>query len=306
MSNPVPIFSPSLTELWKFCPLKAHLQRIENLEPKHNRNLLARLAGSAVAEGLSVINKEWMRTTTSTAVPPYILSAAKERGTKYLSLASTHYQVCGVPIEQTSIDAKLLEIQRAIERYAKVNPLSGFVIRDVETELTDYGRCRIDLGLINSGGDIAIADVKYKSNLDDKYREKTIKQYLRSWQFKHYAWAYSKYLGKPVPLTYLVLIVMRPAFSVSVIPEEIDPEWMKVWEQSATRSWEDMYQERQGLRVMNTAAVHQDQYGPCEMEGVCFDHKLDIDNAILQDYVRVPQFDFELALQRETANENTN
>lgn len=294
------VFSPSLTELWKFCPLKAHLQRVENLEPKANRNLLARLAGTAIAEGTSVLHREWQRNGANVVPAPYIIAAAKERGTKYLSLAATHYQVCGVQVEQSSIDGKLLEVQRVLERYAKATPLAGYTILDVEQELPDSGRSRIDLGITTPGGDLAIADVKYKANLDEKYRQSTINEYLHSWQFKHYAYYYSKYKGKPVPLVFLILITMRPAFSIQLLPGELHPDHMAMWEQTALRAWQDMSEERQDKRVLTMAAVHRNQYGPCEMEGVCFEYNLDVENAVNGGmYVRVPQFDFELALQRE-------
>lgn len=294
------IFAPSLTTLWKKCPLQAHLERVEQLEPRQNRNLLARLTGTAVAEGTAVLHNAWAKAGSGAALAPYVVAQAKERSTKYLSLAATHYQVCGVAIEPSSVDGKLLEVQRVIERYAKATPLAGFTILAVEKELTEYGRCRIDLGLATKDGDLAIADVKYKANLDDKYRQVTINEYLRSWQFDHYAWAYSKTLGKPVPLKYLILITMRPAFSINLYPMEIDPEWMQVWEQSAKQAWTDMEEERKGLRVIAAAAVHRDNFGPCPMEKVCFDYKLDVELARAHDYVAVPQFDFNLALQRET------
>ena len=293
------IYSPSLTELWKFCPLKAHLQRIEMLEPVVNRNLLARLAGTAIAEAVTVLHREWQRTGADVVPAPYIIAAAKERGTKYLSLSATHYQVCGVQVEQGTVDNKLLEIQRVIERYAKAMPLAGYTIVDVERELPQYGRCRIDLGVITPGKDYAIADVKYKANLDAKYRESTINEYLDSWQFEHYAWAYEETIGKPVPLKYLLMITMRPSFAIDLIPREVDREWQKVWKQSAEVTWKDMTEERQGTRPMGISAVHKSNFGPCEMRGVCFDYKLDVDRATEKDYVRVPQFDFELALTRD-------
>lgn len=297
------IYSPSLTETWKFCPLKAYLSRVEQLEPRRSRNLIARLGGSAVAEALAVIHAEWKRTSTSEATPPYILQAAKERGTKYVTLASTHYQVCGCEVDPSNIASKVIEVQRAIERYAALLPLKGYTILDIERELPEYGKCRIDLGVITPSQDNAVIDCKYKANLDSKYKAKTIQEYLRSWQFNHYAYAYAKALGQPVPQKYLLLITMRPVFSIELHHEEVDPEWMKIWEQSALQTWKDIDEERQGLRMLNTSAVHRDQYGPCEMDRICFDYKLNVDLAVQKDYAHVPQFDFEQALAQAQQSE---
>lgn len=289
----IPVYSPSSTELWKQCPLKHHLQRVENLEPRSSRSLLPRLAGSAIAEGLKGIHGYWRDNGTDTIPTQQVLREAKEIGGRYMNQAAEHYAKHGASFDATVLPGKTVEVQRAIELYTSKRPLGGYKIREVEYTLPQHGNARLDLVAETAGGETAVIEIKYKQNLEEKYRQRTVNRYLKSWQFQHYAWAYSDYTKQHVDLTILLLITARPAFSAMLYPYRIHKEWQTIWLQSAKQSWQDMYDERQGKRDLVAAAVHEDSYGQCEMQGVCFDHLLDIEAATKGDYVIVPKFVFD-------------
>ena len=293
----LPIYAPSSTELWKTCPLKHYLQRVERLELRSSRSLLPRIVGSAISEGVREINEYWKDHGTGATVPPYILASAKATAVAYLGLETDHVIKAGAVVDTMVLPSKNSEVCRVIERYHELKPLQGYKVTGVEQTLPNHGNCRLDIVTTTPGGEVAVIDVKYKANLDEKYRAKTITRYLRSWQFAHYPWAYQEHSGIPVSLMYLMLITMRPRFDIQLIPYRVNPDIQRVWLQSAKVAWQDMYDERQNVRPLTTAAVHEDAYGPCEMASVCFDYGLDTEQATKGEYVRIPRFDFQTARQ---------
>ena len=294
------IRSPYRTETFMFCPAKSYLQTVEHLELVSSRSLIARVVGSALAEGSALIHKWWAGQGTSEPPNHQCLVAAKQRALQYFNLYIAHLGKSGITIEPSSYSQKPIEIARVLERYSEALPLRGYQILDVERELPNHGRCKIDLGVVTPGGDLAVIDFKYKSNLAQEYRQRTVSRYLRSFQFQMYPWAYSEYSQKPVPLMYLLLVVFRPGFNVSLIPQEVCPEYQQVWLKSAHQVWKDMAEVKAGTRQLTVNPTHEDNYGLCEMAGVCLDNKMDVEAAVRSGlYARVGKFDFEAALAAE-------
>lgn len=286
---PLKVYSPSSAALWRQCGIKYHLDRDERLVYKYSRTIGSKLSGSGFAAGVEVLHRSWMGEGTAKFIEGEALQKAMEAAILCITTEGAAYRSAGVGI--TPGDHIPL-VCATLEKYAQARPLLGYTIYEVEHTFPEEGNCRIDLGA-EKGGDFYVIDVKYKNTLDSKYKSRTLQRYLRSWQFYHYAWAYEKrctQLGRVSPNTPvwvgLLLVVAKP-FSVQLVIDHLPRDWQQVWLEGAQQVWRDMYAEEQDKRATTLAADHEDQYGPCEYQGVCFDHLLDIDQALRGDYVRV-------------------
>lgn len=278
----LPVFSPTQTELWKECPIKRALERDEGIEYKYSRTTPAKVAGTGFHAGAALVHTYWKAHGSDAEVPPGLLQTAKEAAARSITTDDERYLEVGVTVGREDLIA---DVQKSLEKYVKLLPLKGYEILDVEKTLPDHGPCRIDLGL-RRGSDTIVVDSKFKRQLKPEYRNKTVLRYLKSWQFHHYVWAYGECLNLPITHIGLLLIVGAP-YSVALHTEAVDEDWQSIWLTSARQTWKDMQDERDGNRPIIAAASHENQYGPCEMMNLCFDHKLDIENALKGDYVRL-------------------
>lgn len=182
-------------------------------------------------------------------------------------------------------------VAHAIKKYVEKDPVSAFSILDVELELTDWGRARIDLGVSDESG-ISVLDYKYKLRLDARYYDKEVNSYKNSWQQYHYSWAYGEYKGTPIQKYIICLVVTEPKFSVQLHEFPIHPETMLMWKQSAELYWRDMMWEDEGMIKPRMAITHEDKWGPCEYQRACFEHRFDLLNMQSSgDYVIVKPVD---------------
>ena len=246
----LPIYSPSHTDVWDRCAILSYLERDLHLVPKQaTKKLVGGSAGTAFHLGASVLHKGG---TVAEAV-------ALAKGEFHADL--THYATHGVSFE-TSIE-EIVEgsgIAFTLPKYAIADPFKGWQITDVEQRLVNQGRCIIDLGGLDGDGVLAVADVKYKQNLDARYEQSTIDEYMTSFQFLHYPWAYGEYKGQPCYRMYLCLVVFKPKFSVKLIPHEVHPETQAIFLASARAKWKRMADKDAQLEM---STRHKDQFGLC-------------------------------------------
>jgi hypothetical protein len=85
---------------------------------------------------------------------------------------------------------------------------------------------------------------------------------------------------------YIGFMVLEPEYSFEVIPFEIHPETMQMWQNGARQTWADMEALDKGERLPTVAATHSDAFGECPYKRACFEHHLD-SVLMAQDYVRV-------------------
>ena len=272
--NELPIFPPTRTDTWDRCQLLDYFENQLHLVPRQaTKKLVGGLAGRAFAVGVAGLHNgmpaEW---SLKQALASYKADL-------------THYADKGVAFE-SSID-NIIEasgIAVTLPKYAAEQPFKGWTIQDVERQLPEHGRCIIDLGGLDSDGLLAVADVKYKQNLDARYESTTIDEYLTSWQFMHYPWAYGDYKKQPCHRMYLCLVVNKPRFYIKLIPHEIHPETQQIWLRSAQSKWHRMAHQV-GIEM---ATRHKDQFGLCSYYRACFDYHLD-EGLMAQDFIVVPR-----------------
>jgi hypothetical protein len=273
----LPIYPPTRTDTWDRCALLSYLENELHLVPKQaDRKLVGGLAGRAFAIGTAAIHQG---KTPKEAV---------DEATTLFHTDLTHYAKYGVSFE-SSIE-EIVEasgIATTLPKYHAADPFKGWTIQHVEQRLPDHGRCIIDLGGLDTDGVQAVADVKYKQNLDARYEFSTIAEYQTSWQFLHYPWAYGEYVGQPCHRMYLCLVVYKPKFSVRLIPTEVHPETQQIWLASAKAKWRRMADPTAQLEM---SSRHKDQFGLCSFYDACFTFHLD-EGLLAQKYVVVPRRD---------------
>lgn len=271
----LPIFPPTRTDTWDRCALLDYIENNQRWTPKQaTRKLVGGLAGRAFAIGTALIHQE----------KP--IEQAVEKAISSFHADLTHHAKYGVSFEggiDEIVEASGIAV--TLPKYATANPFKGWDIQNVETRLPEHGRCVIDLGGIDTDGILSVADVKYKQNLEVRYESSTIDEYLTSWQFLHYPWAYGEFKQKPCYRMYLCLVVNKPRFYVKLIPHEVHPETQQMWLTSAKAKWARMADEGAQLEM---ATRHKDMFGLCPFYRACFDYHLD-EGLMAQDYIQVPR-----------------
>lgn len=269
------VFSPTRTDTWDRCQLLDEIQNHNHWVPKQaTRQLVGALCGRAFAIGVACLSKG---TTVDEAVA---------RATGYLRDDIQHYVDHGVTFEVTVEELiGASEVAWSLAKYAKEQPLKGWTIKHIEHTLPEHGGCIIDLGGLDTDGIVSVLDFKYKRNLEARYEQSTIDEYLTSWQFQHYPWAYGEHLGVPCYRMYLCLVVAKPRFYIKLVPHEIHPETQQIWLTSARAKWARMAQED---AIPEMSSRHKDQFGLCPYYRACFDYHLD-EGLMKQEYVQVPR-----------------
>lgn len=273
----IPVYSPTRTEQWDQCQLKSHIQHDLHWVPRQaSKALVGALCGQAFAVGMAAFHK---------GVTVDMLTA---QALDHLRRGIDHHVKHGVlfdgPAEAIVDGSGLSEV---LGKYSKENPFSAWQILDVETTLEEYGRCRIDIGGVDSDGVLAVADAKYKRNLKPEYESSTIDEYFTSWQFMHYPWAYGAYKGTPCHRMYLCLVVWKPRFYIKLVPHEIHPDTQAIWLASARQKWGRMGRTD---TVPEMSTRHRDQFGWCPYYRACFQYHLD-ESLFGNDYVKVPRME---------------
>ena len=77
-------------------------------------------------------------------------------------------------------------------------------------------------------------------------------------------------------------------FTFEVLPFEIHPEAMAMWERGARQTWQDMAAQDAGAREPYLAARHADEFGECPYKAACFKYHLD-PGLMAHEYVQVPR-----------------
>lgn len=270
----LPIYSPTRTDTWDRCNILGYLENDAHWVPKQADNkLVGGLAGRAFALGACVIHKGGL-----------VADAVAQANALFHS-DMTYYAGCGVAFD-LSLD-EIVEnsgIHFTLPKYATEAPFKAWSALDIEYPLPQHGRSIIDVGGLDGDGILAVADVKYKRNLDARYESSTIAEYQTSWQFMHYPWAYGEHKGQPCYRMYLCLVVYKPKFSVRLIPHEVHPETQQIWLMSARAKWARMA--NPDLQ-MEMASRHRDSFGLCSFYRACFEYHLD-EGLMAQSYVKVP------------------
>jgi hypothetical protein len=264
------IYRPSETKAWLSCPVKRSLEYLDGWRPRGlGRKHLAMLLGTGIHAGAAYYHNAAKERT------PCLLAEAQNQAVVCVRSELKKYLDAGCVVraeEQQYLDRLENRVAWGVRDYLKsdVIRIQGWEVLHVEQRLENYGGCTIDLGVRTPLG-LAIADVKTKLTLDDRYRAKTRNEYSVDWQMRHYVWSYSQYMGQPVREYYIILVTLEP-FSVEVWPYSVTPEDISAWGQSADHVWELMVaDEVSDLSWQNLTSCYT-SFGPCDYLKACHTH----------------------------------
>lgn len=178
---------------------------------------------------------------------------------------------------------------KLVASYAAQDPIPPqWAIRHVELSLPEWGNARIDLGYENDLG-YGVLDYKSKLQLDPKWFDKEVSKYKLSEQRFFYPAAYEHFLnntvlgvpsvGMPVKVYRfdICLVILEPKFRTHLIPFVVNPQLQAEWLEAREQTWARMERASpDGPELPEMAAVHEDQFGPCEFQKWCFDFQGDV------------------------------
>lgn len=266
------IFAPTRTEIWDFCHLKSEIIRQGWVPAVWTKRDLARFVGGAFAEAVAAYNRHKLE---GSAIDP---ARHQEIALTAFSTELEPFLKAGVTLDQQDIDETKALLARAIEKFIPQDPLTkarGWDCKDIELELSNHGRARIDWGGVDPYGTWCQVDYKVKLSLEARWKDKEVERYRYSTQMMHYNWAYGEHLQHPIHRYYICLVVLAPRFYVELLSYEVDPELQQAWLASAQQKWADMEAQEHGARIPDMAAVHRGPYGDCEYLRACLEFRLD-------------------------------
>jgi hypothetical protein len=261
-------YRQSETETFSICPRKRQLQYREGWSLKHQTNAgHAAMRGTALAAGCAEIHKGESAEVAVQACLSNLQAAVRAfRG------------VGGV-----CQDFEEAPIVKALTHYHAWFHTEPWEVVAVETPLPTWGGSRPDV-VVRVGGKLVVVDNKWKWSLytktgesKDQARNRTLLEYEKAWQFRHYLCAVSDVYQEPCDTYYIVLGECTPKPLVTVQAFQVEERELERWLASARYYWEDMaFLDNETLMLNHPgAAVHESKYGPCEFQWACFEAGLD-------------------------------
>lgn len=264
-----PVFSPSFTKAYDFCPIKARLERTLGLAPAiADRGLYARIAGSAFHAGAAKIHTYL---SYNTMVPNCILEAQSIAKLVYESQFKA-FREAGGAILESDYQKALDSVTKTLAKYAKETPVKNWArIRGIEQEFPEHGNCRLDLWGDDEQGIPVIVDLKFLLQLDTWRVPQRLNDYAYDWALSHYAWAAFE---EGIIGTVGILLVVGAPFTIQYkwwsVPD------MKKWLSMAQAKWDRMEATKDiPLNQLEQPTTHANQYGTCWLKRWCLDMKME-------------------------------
>ena len=260
-----PVFSPSQTGNFAFCPRYWALERENWVTRLVEYPELCGVFGTAYAKSMEVYNLAVQRIG---AVPPTpYLGSVIEAGVQDAADAINKIKMDGRYIEMVKdrefADTIPNKLKKAVELYHKHNPYIGWKVLAVEKTYPDHGNCRIDLLVESPQGDIVVVDYKVKIKLEAAWRQKTLSQYTDHWNMMHYAWATGA-------TSYAIcLVVLGPKPYIESAPFAINPQYFIIWGSDAQGLWEHMQLVKDKKMVPYGITKHYNEFGDCKYIRAC-------------------------------------
>jgi hypothetical protein len=187
---------------------------------------------------------------------------------------------------RASIDALPARLEKAVRLVTASDPVPP-EWRLVAAELDlgpELGYMRPDAVMRRPDGEAVVLDYKVRTVLEARYRDRVVEEYQRSWQLWSYCWALSKVLGEPVRAYAVVLVVLEPRGSITLLPYRVRDEALQQWERFAAEAWREMDEIDRGDRLPRGQTACRTVYGPCSMTRACWTYHLD-ESLMRVDYI---------------------
>lgn len=268
-------YSPSQTETFLKCPRKRALRKLGWEPSRLGKPGLARMLGTAFAAGVGAYNTMRMEG----AAPDVGAAAGIAQSVAKQQLMDADER--GMQTSEIDLAQRGRLVERAgklVASYAEQDPIPPqWIIRHVELSLPEWGNARIDLGYENDLG-YGVLDYKSKLTLDPKWFDKEVSRYRLSEQRFFYPAAYGDHVGQTVHRFDICLVILEPKFRAHLIPYVVNPSQQAEWLEARTQTWGRMAMSPPDgdTLIDEMAAEHEDQFGPCEYQKICFDYQGDM------------------------------
>jgi len=291
-----PIYSPTRTSDFIYCPVYYHLKNVDKWAPEHySKGELAMITGSALGAVCAAMHERSNARDDLSGLVSHLQRIALARIEHELDLLKQQGRTC-VPKDVAYEEGRRGRILRVIPRILERDPLPrDWQILGTEVVLPDHGNARIDL-VVRDPQHLAVVDYKVKLTLRKDQVAYEREEWAYSWQMLHYAWAFSQAMAKgyakdkPVHRFWIYMVVLEPTFDIHLWPYEINPEHMASFEVSARQVWQDMSDSHAGKRAWTMRPVHFKKWGrgnyKCEFFNACLKYHLDA-GAMKQEYVQI-------------------
>ena len=264
-----PVFSPSFTKAYDFCPVKARLERSLGLAPAiADKGLYSRIAGSAFHAGAAVLHRYLydIKVITIDAI-----IEAQEAALQVYQGQFKAYREANGAILESDYQKALDSVLKTLPKYAKETPVKHWAkVRGVEQEFPNHGRCRLDLWGDDAQGIPVIVDLKFVIQLDSWRIPQRMNDYSFDWALSHYAWAAFE---EGITGTVGILLVIGAPFTIQYrwwgVPD------MQKWLKQAQAKWARMEATKDTpLEELEQPTVHANQYGTCWLKRWCLEMQM--------------------------------
>lgn len=288
------IFSPSQTSNWMRCPMYRALRREGWVSKYAKKKDLAAIIGTSFAAGVGVYNnlrKEHEQQALSLDKKAATLAAMGSAFSvlqQQMDQLEASNRIIDLPFNDSMYLQQMRDrVGKGVTNYIKNEPIPPtWRIVDVEREFPEHGKARPDLVVRDDLG-LAVVDYKTKVELKAFYVAKTLQEYQNSHQQYHYAWAGEQIYGEPIHRYYIALTIFEP-WSVHLVPYEVQPEALALWQQSSAQVWDFMAREDAGETKPFLSDRHADNFGQCDYYNACFKWRYDPE-LMKQDYINLKE-----------------
>src|SRR3972149_1380808 len=135
--------------------------------------------------------------------------------------------------------------------------------------------CRVDVAGLDLEGNHAIGEMKYKSSLEERYRNSTIEEFGQDHQFHQYYNVWQRLFPQAQPLYIYLILVTGSPWRIDIPRFSYQPAFMARWYEDTKSKSDRIKLIEAGELEPEISATHRDQYGWCSMKRACLEFGFD-------------------------------
>lgn len=271
----LPVFSPSQTSVFSFCPIKWQLEQ-EGYRPEMiGRKEAAIVAGNAFAAAMEAYNKNVMvegfeRVRSDTPFQKTLIARLQDE-----VKASIENQLAALkeqgftPLNEMDFENLDTKVMKATERFVKEDPTPvDWRVHSVEEPMKEHGWSRSDVVYILPSGKKHVIDYKLKLGLRADLIPVVLNDYGKSTQRWHSTWMHEAE-------RFTIYLVIAYPFRVEPSHFDRDEARLEQWLTSQKSKWGLMQEIKDGRRDPWENDAHEDKWGPCPFTEACLTYGRD-------------------------------
>ena len=281
---------------WDRCRFKWYLSRYKRIEYRYiGKKHLAACVGKAVG-GVLAMKYNPTESVVASMNPTDLADLATEYYNVELdALLQSGLELCGSP-EEVKYPALIPDMLKAYLKKPCVLP--EWTVKGTEYQCGAENIAFIDIWGENDRG-IWVIDWKCKMTARPYQITQELAKYKQSWQLGHYVWSLHERIGDWPKTAGISLIVGEPIATHQYMEFEVDLEYMKWWQVTASRLWGEIDAAREWLDArpgvsieevkayLGMSTSHMDGIFTCDMLEPCMTYGGDVQG--IDNYVEVKE-----------------